>query len=72
MKKITGISTYVSLEGGFWGIKSQDTNYLPMEMPEQLKSEGQDVVCTLELLDVMTLQNWGIPCKIISFSTSWT
>ena len=70
MKKIIGNATYVDLEGGFWGIAAKDGNYMPMNMPEQLKQNGQELMCYISIdEDVMTMQNWGTPCMILSFST---
>ena len=69
METIMGKSVYVSLEGGFWGISTDAGNYLPIEMPEQLKCKDQPISCTVELIEVMSLQNWGQPCRIISFKT---
>ena len=72
MKHVTGTITYVDLEGGFWGIKTNTNNYLPLEMPDQLKYDGLETSCALFILeDVMTMNNWGIPCKLISFKTKW-
>ena len=70
MTYITGTSTYIDLEGGFWGIKTATDNYYPINMPEQLKTEGCKAYCSITILeDVMTMQNWGIVCKVESFNT---
>ena len=69
-KELFGKVIYVDLEGGFWGIQGKDNNkYQPINMPEQLKSIGKNIECTIEILDVFTLTMWGTPCKIISFCT---
>ena len=68
-KKIKGTLKFIDLEGGFWGIVTPQGNYAPLELPEQLKKNGQALSCTVEEVDVMTAHNWGIPCKIISFTT---
>jgi len=68
-KRIQGIVKYIDLEGGFWGIESDD-NYLALNFPEQLKKNGASISCVVETdIDVMTMYNWGTVCKIISFST---
>ena len=68
---ITGKSTYVDLEGGFWGIQTDTDNYFPIDMPEQLKTEACTVRCSIVILEeVMTMQNWGIVCRIVSFNTT--
>jgi hypothetical protein len=67
--KINGKVDYIELEGGFWGIKTNSENYLPIDLPEQLQQKGETVVCTVEVLDIMTTHNWGVPCKVLSFTT---
>ncbi len=69
MKEIKATTVYINLEGGFWGLKS-DNDYLPLNFPEQLKTDGVQTTCVIEVLaDVQTAFNWGIPCRIISFQT---
>ena len=65
--KITGVVKYLELEGGFFGIESTEGNYLPINLPEQLKYKDTEVVCSIEILDIMTMYSWGTPCKITSF-----
>lgn len=74
MISIKGKAVYVALEMGFWGILSDDgTKYLAINMPEQLKEDGCQVVCrAVELKDVMSTQMWGTPVKIVSFETIGT
>jgi len=70
MKRIKGEIVYIDLEGGFWGIQTAEANYFPLHMHEQLKTKGKTISCTVEVNhDIMTMQNWGIPCKIITFTT---
>lgn len=67
---IRGTSTYIELESGFWGIVTEDNDFLPLNMPEQLKTKGSEVECSVRIReDVMTMHNWGQPCEIISFKT---
>ncbi len=62
---------YIELEGGFWGLISIDgEHFLPMNMPEQLKTRGVKFQLTLEPLDLMGIAMWGNPVKIITFTTS--
>ncbi|MBT8229590.1 MAG: hypothetical protein KJO50_04975 [Bacteroidia bacterium] len=70
-KEIRGTAKYFNLEGGFWGIVGDDNNnYQPIQMPEQLKTQGRKLECTIEILqDVFTIAMWGTPCKVISFCT---
>jgi len=44
-KRITGIISYHDLEGGFWGIDTGTEKYLPVNIPEQMKSDGSKVTC---------------------------
>lgn len=70
MKKINGQATHIELEGGFWGISTSSSNYYPINFPEQLKYNNKAIEVQVEILeDIMTMQNWGTPCRIISFST---
>ncbi len=59
----------MDLEGGFWGIVTDNEDYLPLEFPEQLKTVDMEVTCSIEVADEMTMHNWGVPCYIVSFST---
>lgn len=71
MKRIEGEIVYIDLEGGFWGIKTKEENYFPVQMHEQLKTKGKSISCSIEIdPDIMTMQNWGIPCRIVTFKTS--
>ena len=65
-----GEVVYMNLEGGFWGLKSAEEDYFPINLPEQLKQNNLIVHCTIELLeDYMSFVNWGIPCQITAFKT---
>lgn len=70
-KKITGKVVYVKLEAGFWGIIDKEGNqWLPMEMPDQLKIEGKEVTLTIEEEeDSISFNMWGTPVNIITFHT---
>jgi hypothetical protein len=68
--KINGTAKYIDLGTGFWGIVTKDgKNYLPMPMPEQLKSEGHEVECRAVKIDAMNMFMWGETVKIVSFKT---
>lgn len=69
--RISGTVTFQNLETGFWGITdTKGNNYLPVNMPEQLKIDGAKVRCTVRLMeDVVTIAMWGTPVKVISFQT---
>ncbi len=69
MKRITGKIVYIDLEGGFWGIQTDTENYFPLHMHEQLKEDERLISCSIQEVDVMTAQNWGIACRILTFTT---
>ena len=68
---IKGRSRYINLEGGFWGIESDNgKKYTPINMPEQLKTDGAKVeVEAVVLKDAMSMTMWGEVIRITSFST---
>ena len=69
VRTITGKIVFKDFEGGFWGIEAGE-NYLPIRFPEQLKSIGAHVICTIHTdPDLMSFISWGEPCHILSFST---
>ena len=69
-KTITGTVVYENLEGGIWGIKdSTGKQWLPINMPEQLKHPGKKIEVVIKPVDVMTTSMWGETVKVISFST---
>ena len=65
---ITGEIIYNDLEGGFFGITTQEgDNYLPIDLPDEFKKEGLLVTITGIIdPDVMTIQMWGQPLRIQS------
>lgn len=68
--KIHGKVVLLSIEGGAYGIvESSGRKFLPLNMPNQLKKEGADVVCKVRPADVETTIMWGEPVYIDSFET---
>lgn len=69
--KIKGTVRHIKLETGFWGIKSDDgEKYIPLNMPEQLKTEGRQVEVDAEPVHNMSgMHMWGEYVKITSFET---
>lgn len=68
--KIKGKVTYLSLEGGAYGIIDQGgKKYLPVNMPNQLKKDGAEVICSVRPADVASIVMWGEPVYILSFET---
>jgi len=72
MKKqtIEGKVNYFDLEGGFWGITDdKGGQWLPVNMPEQLKMKDRKIKVTIKEVDEETLFMWGTPVRILSFET---
>lgn len=68
--KIKGKVVYLSFEGGAYGIIDADgRKFLPLNMPNQLKKDGAEVVCTVKQSDAETMIMWGEPVTIESFET---
>lgn len=58
---ISGTIKYVSLEGGFWGIVSDDNkNYDPINLPDDFKVDGKRIVFSfIERNDLVSFYMWG-------------
>ncbi|MBK9104989.1 MAG: hypothetical protein IPL92_10570 [Saprospiraceae bacterium] len=68
--RITGKVVYLSFEGGAYGIIDQHgKKYLPINMPNQLKRDGAEVICRVQPADVESMVMWGEPIYIYSFET---
>jgi len=68
--RIKGKVVYQNLEMGFWGIvASNGKKYRPVNMPEQLKTEGAEVSLIVKEVDEMSFIMWGTPVRIVSFHT---
>ncbi|MCP1662299.1 MAG: DUF333 domain-containing protein [Methanocalculus sp. MSAO_Arc1] len=61
-----GVVTYIDLEGGFYGIIADDgREFLPLNLPEDLKVDGTEIVFTGEVReDVITMYMWGTPLQL--------
>jgi len=68
---VTGKVVYKDIGIGFWGIEGNDgKNWLPMNMPEQLKMKGETVTVKVKEMNGMAGNAmWGTPVKIVSFTT---
>lgn len=61
-----GVVRYVDLEGGFYGIETEDARYNPIELEADYKIDGLDVRFRARVRDdVMTIQQWGTPVEIL-------
>jgi hypothetical protein len=68
--RITGKVVFLSFEGGAYGIIDQKgRKFLPINMPNQLKKEGAEVVCSVRPAEGVTMIMWGEPVYIYSFET---
>ena len=69
--QIVGKSRYIGLEGGFWAIESDDgQKYTPINMPEQLKTDGATVKVHAQILHgAVSISMYGEAIRIISFET---
>jgi len=68
--KIKGKVVRLPFEDGAYGIEDQHgKQYLPVNMPNQLKKEGAIVSCTIQQADVETMIMWGQPVYITAFET---
>ncbi len=69
MKKLCQ-TVALPFEGGHYGLTDAEGNqYLPMEMPPQLRRAGVKVHCEMAVENHMeSFINWGVPVRIISFT----
>jgi len=66
--EVSGMGTihYIDLEGGFYGIVTErGTQYLPLNLAEELKVDGTEVTFTgVTEEDAITMNMWGTPIQI--------
>ena len=68
--RITGKVVFLSFEDGAYGIIDQHgRKFLPINMPNQLKKDGAQVICSIRPADVVSMVMWGEPVYISSFET---
>jgi hypothetical protein len=67
----TGTIVFLSFEGGFYGIKSDDgKSYDPVNLPAEFRKEGLRVRFELkELTDQASFHMWGVIVQIIHIQT---
>ena len=65
---LRGTIVYQNIEFGFWGIIGSDGNeYLPINLPDRLKSEGKEIFIEFqEAKNAMSVLMWGTPIEIVS------
>ncbi len=68
----TGVIIYEELEGGFFGILSDDgQRFIPDSLPSDLRINGTRVIFSLrEKPDTMSVHMWGMPASIVSVQTA--
>lgn len=59
--KIKGTVVYEDLEGGIWGIRSDEgRNFLPVDgLPRRFRKQGCKVVADVEPSDAVSMMMWG-------------
>ena len=69
--RIKGKVTFQNLGTGFWGIIDNKGNeWRPVQMPDQLKTDGKTVKVTAKKAEEgMSIFMWGEAIEIISFET---
>lgn len=68
--KIVGKVLRLPFGDDAYGIEDeQGRQYLPINMPNQLKKDGAIVKCSIKLTDVATIIMWGEPVFITAFET---
>ncbi len=66
-----GTVTYVDLEGGFYGLVTDDGNYLPLNLNETWQVDGMNVTFVAGVQEnTMTIQQWGVPVEVIAIDTA--
>jgi hypothetical protein len=61
-----GVIRYIELEGGFYGIISEDQRYDPINLPEDFKEDGLKIEFKLKILkDRASIHMWGKIVEII-------
>jgi hypothetical protein len=69
---ILGFIKYVELEGGFFGIMTEDgAKYFPDYLGPEFKQDGLDVrVQALPQEQILGIQMWGTPIKILKIESN--
>lgn len=69
-KTIKGTIVWKDLEGGFWGIVDENGNeWLPVNLPEQLKSKGKKAKLMIRESEQASMFMWGTPVRVLAFET---
>lgn len=70
--QFSGKVVYVTLEGGFWGLVSDEgTQYDPGTLPQPYRRDGLGVRVKAKILrDVVTFRMWGQRVELLLIETS--
>ena len=69
-KTINATIVWIDLEGGFWGIVDENGNeWLPLNLPEQLKSNGKKARLIISECHEASMFMWGKPVRVLGFET---
>ena len=65
-----GVVKFIELEGGFHGIiRDGVEGLLPLNLPPELALDGQQVKGRGQKIDIVTIQQWGIPIDLENIET---
>ncbi len=66
---VTGTVCYMDVEGGFYGIVTDDGKKLdPVNLPQEFQKDGLRIRARVEPLhDRVSIRMWGTPVRIIEF-----
>ncbi len=66
---VTGTVRYIDVEGGFYGIVTDDGKKLdPVNLPREFRKDGVRIRARVEpLQDRISIRMWGTPVRIIEF-----
>jgi hypothetical protein len=66
---VTGTVRYIDLEGGFYGIETDDGRKLdPVNLPKEFQKDGLRIQARVaEIQDGVSVHMWGTPVQIIAF-----
>jgi hypothetical protein len=65
MQKLTGTVCRVDLEGGFFGIVTDEGEDLyPVDLPDAFKKDGTKIRFAAESAAVFTMHMWGRPVTV--------
>ncbi|MDN7011724.1 DUF333 domain-containing protein [Methanoculleus sp. FWC-SCC3] len=69
-----GTVTYVDLEGGFYGIVTDDgERYLPADLPAEYRQDGLRVAFVVDIMnETATIQQWGTPVEVVEIAANDT